>query len=238
MTNAWDKAAAIRKEQIESGLDITFCDIFIPYYLKLIKREAPTTFLEVGCGTGHLLKEIVSESIDCKAVEPSPKMYEIAKEHLKDQTVNISCCKIEDFNSLEQYDLILSHLCAQAVTDLGGWLNSISQLLAPQGTFVFAIPHPCFYNDYKKLIPSSKYSYMHEIDATISLSITLDSKNTIDGVPYKHRPLNCYINILRKNGFCLIGLDEIYPSPEVQAKYGATWDYPRYLVFHARLLED
>ena len=53
MPNRWSKSARIRKMQIEAGLDLTFCNVFLPFYLENIASCPNATLLEVGAGTGH-----------------------------------------------------------------------------------------------------------------------------------------------------------------------------------------
>lgn len=103
------------------------------------------------------------------------------------------------------------------------------------GHFIFSIPHPCFYNEYKGFF-GDEYNYMTPMTKDVSFTITKDSKNTISGVPYHHRPLSEYINKLVESGFAINGFDETYPEEDIQLKYGAKWESPRYCVFTCRKL--
>lgn len=231
MLDAWDAVAQIRAEQIETGVDITFCDVFVPYYLKLLKEIAPSNLLEVGCGTGHLLKEMHLLGIPMHAIEPSSGMYTIACNLLKNYDVNIQKCKAEEFDPPHYFELVISHLCAQNVCKIENWLAAIFNFIEEKGMFCFSIPHPCFYNDYKKIFPKEQYFYVNNIDTVFDLKISNDDR-LINGVVYRHRPLSDYIKLVLRAGFKIVDMDEIFPPNNVQSKYNHPWQNPYYLVFH------
>jgi hypothetical protein len=119
------------------------------------------------------------------------------------------------------------------VDDLPGFLASIARHLNSDGHLLLTIPHPCFFNDYKKIF-DGEYSYMVAASAEISFAITKDPSNRISGVPYHHRPLSTYINSLVATGFAIDGFDEIFPAKDIQALYGNAWESPRYCLFSCK----
>ena len=54
MPNRWCDSAELRRSQIESGLDLTFNEVFKPIFVEKISSLNPARILEVGAGTGHL----------------------------------------------------------------------------------------------------------------------------------------------------------------------------------------
>ena len=81
---SWCELSTIRKVQIESNKDITFSKVFVPKYLEKLSNYSGKKIIEIGCGTGHLAKELIS-SIEFEnyiALEPSLGMYEKAKDML------------------------------------------------------------------------------------------------------------------------------------------------------------
>ncbi len=235
MPHRWCDSANIRRSQIESGIDITFNDIFKPLILKLISDLSPKTILEIGSGTGHLSKELSLLGYSVTAIEPSPGMYKVAKEVLDQTRVKLINSTSYELEKQNLYDVSFSHLVTHVVDDLISFFKSVSDHLQTGGHYIFSIPHPCFYNEYKKLF-GEEYNYMTSISKNVSFTITNDSTNLISGVPYHHRPLSEYINSLVKSGFTIDGFDETYPDDEIQNKYGAKWDTPRYCVFTCKKL--
>lgn len=235
MPHRWCDSAKIRRWHIESGLDLTFNEVFKPLFIERISALKPVHLLEIGAGTGHLSKELSLLGFKVTAIEPSSGMYAVATDVLLNSQVKLIKCTSSNLEMSAIFDVAFSHLVAHVVDDLFEFFSSIVKHLNIGGHFIFSIPHPCFYNDYKKFF-GSEYNYMQPIDKDVSFSITKDKINTICDVPYHHWPLSTYINTLVKSGFAIDGFDETYPSDEVQKLYGPRWETPRYCVFICKKL--
>jgi 2-polyprenyl-3-methyl-5-hydroxy-6-metoxy-1,4-benzoquinol methylase len=146
MPHRWDDNAKLRKQQIESGLDLTFSEVFLPYYVRMVSRLAPRSILEVGGGTGHLARALASMTTKYVVLEPSQGMFAVASEVLDGTPAQLRQSTIEEFNGAENYDLILSHMCVQVVGNLAVFVNAVAKRLAPQAHFLLSLPHPVFYN--------------------------------------------------------------------------------------------
>lgn len=234
MANAWDSAAPVRRKQIEEGLDITFNHVFLPHYVNLVKDLQPRRMLEIGCGTGHLSLKLSESVAEIVALEPSHGMHSIATEVLAGNSVKLHNDSAEHFSSRRRFDLILSHLCGHVVENIDNFFYVASRFLANDGRFVFSLPHPCFWNQYKNIIQQAEYRYNEERMVETSLTITMDTINPIKGVPYHHRPLSRYFGSLSAAGMHVTRFEEILPSADIQSLYGSKWEFPRYCVFHAR----
>ncbi|WFP51548.1 class I SAM-dependent methyltransferase [Methylomonas sp. EFPC3] len=235
MPHRWCNSAKIRREQIESGSDLTFNEVFRPLIINRIRSLSPKNVLEVGAGTGHLSKELFNLGLTITAIEPSLGMYEVARDVLSYTDVRLINCTSFELEKDKTYDIAFSHLVAHVVDDLTGFFKSVGQHLECNGHFIFTIPHPCFYNEYKNFF-GDEYNYMTPMTKNVSFTITKDSKNLISDVPYHHHPLSEYFNKLVASGFAIDGFDEIYPDDDIQAKYGARWESPRYCVFTCKKL--
>ncbi|MCZ2720179.1 class I SAM-dependent methyltransferase [Marinomonas sp. 15G1-11] len=235
MPNRWCNSAKIRREQIESGADLTFNEVFKPLIVSRIQSLSPNNVLEVGAGTGHISNELFKLGFPVTAIEPSQGMYEVAQDVLSSTDVRLVNCASFELERDKVYEVAFSHLVAHVVDDLSGFFVSIGQHLEKNGHFIFSIPHPCFYNEYKGFF-GDEYNYMVPITKNVSFSITKDSQNIISGVPYHHRPLSDYFNSLVNSGFAIYGFDETYPDDDIQEKYGARWESPRYCVFTCKKL--
>lgn len=235
MSHRWCNSAQIRRAQIESGADLTFNEVFKPLLISRIQALAPINVLEVGAGTGHISNELFKLGFSVTAIEPSLGMYEVAQDVLSSTDVSLVNCTSFELGQDKVYDVALSHLVAHVVDDLSGFFVSVGQHLNTNGHFIFSIPHPCFYNEYKGFF-GDEYNYMVPMKKNISFTITKDPRNTISGVPYHHRPLSEYFNSLVKSGFAIDGFDETYPDDDIQEKYGTKWKTPRYCVFTCKKL--
>lgn len=211
MPHRWCNSARIRREQIESGADLTFNEVFKPLIISRIKGLRPSRVLEVGAGTGHISIELFKLGFSVTAIEPSLGMYFIAKDILSSTDVKLVNCTSIDLECDTIYDVAFSHLVAHVVDDLSAFFRSIGKHLKKNGYFIFSIPHPCFYNDYKRFF-GGEYNYMVPMKKNVSFTITKDLKNIISGVPYHHRPLSEYFNKLAEAGFVIDNFDETYPD--------------------------
>lgn len=234
MPHRWNEAATTRRHQIESGLDLTFNDVFLPYYKNIVAQTHPDSLLEIGCGTGHLMATVCNCAKRSVAIEPSQGMYEVAKDVLSKYNVVLIHCPIEELETDEPFDLILSHLCIQTVDDLDSFLSAVCKHMDKSSAFVFSIPHPCFFNGYKQFFSPDEYRYMDDISKEVSFAITKAPEDMITGVPYYHRPLSRYFESLKRNGFCVTDWDEIFPPADIQRRYGQDWQVPRYCAFHCQ----
>lgn len=235
MPNRWCNSAQLRREQIESGADLTFNEVFKPLIVSRVSNLLPNHVLEVGAGTGHISSELSKLGHTVTAIEPSLGMYEVAKDVLSFTNVRLINCTSFELEKGEAYDVAFSHLVAHVVDDLLIFFNSIIQHIEKNGHFIFSIPHPCFYNEYKGFL-GDEYNYMIPMIKNVSFTITKDPQNIISDVPYHHRPLSEYFNKLVEAGFAIDGFHETYPDDVIQEKYGSRWKSPRYCVFTCKKL--
>jgi len=234
MPERWDNAAILRQEQIESGIDLTFSEVFLPYYKELISEYKPSSVLEVGCGTGHLSHEICKVVPKVVAIEPSSGMFKVAQKVLCKTNVEVIQNNIQNFESQSIFEMVISHMCVQTINDISNFFKSVGRFISTKALFVFTIPHPCFYNDYKNFFPDNEFSYMDVTKKEITFSISKDPSRPITGVPYNHRPISSYFKNLNNNNMVAIDFHEIFPNPQVHCLYDKPWEIPRYCVFHVK----
>ena len=230
MHRVWNDYAILRQTQLESGVDTTFSNVFVPYYVKVANWLKPETILEIGSGTGHLAKELSRISPNVVTLEPCIDMVNIAKAVCKGTKVIIENCKIEEYKSQKQFQLIISHLCIQSVHDVDLFLKSTKGYLSQKGMFLFCVPHPCFWNDLKAFIPLEDYRYFNMNFKEVDFSLEKDPNNIFRKIPFIHRPLKAYFNYIRNVQLCVRDFDEIYTENVDELKNRNCT--PRYAVFY------
>ena len=132
MHNRWDDYAETRRNQIESGKDLTFSQVFLPYYLNVVKELHPVSLLEVACGTGHLSAALSSHVRTVVAIEPSVGMHAVAKTVLQKKNVTLLRLRAEEYRGRNTFDLVISHMCLQLVDNLKGFVSSVRGLMGPR----------------------------------------------------------------------------------------------------------
>lgn len=230
ISDHWKSAAQIRKDQVESGLDISFHEIFLPIFQKLVHAKQPSRVLDAGAGTGHLSKELSRIAKNILAIEPSPSMYTIAKSVLEATNVSIERKSSFDLKPSDNFDLIISHMCAHTVPNAERFISSLQSVLDDRGELVISIPHPCFYEGFKSYF-GDEYSYMKEQEAKIDLNISLDSNRKMSNIPYYHRPLQYYFKCFENAGLSVNSFLEPWPTSKTLKKYPIEWKSPKYCFF-------
>lgn len=230
----WSSLAQKRFDQIESGNDITFSQVFVPFYQQILSQWKGMNLLEVGCGTGHLARLLLEWGFQLSAIEPASEMFSLAIRNLKDTNCKVFNATMEDFNVNQRFDICMAHLCVNSVRNVSQFFKCVSEILEEAGKFIFAIPHPCFWNDSEAWIDVKVFDYVKEIySENNKLKLTL-SDQELEGVPYFHRPLGFYFSELKDAGFCITDFFEIMPPEHLVATYGAKWKKPRFCVFLAQ----
>ncbi len=236
MANPWDENALLRHNQIIAGLDLTFSKLMVPELVRIIKgidNYANLSLFEIGCGTGvlaHVVSQIVQRIV---GIDSSEEACRIAREFTNDdKNVSIHTAKIEDLNLsyIESFDIALAHMVFQTIKDMGPVLLNIEKYLKLTGYFIFSIPHPCFYSFYKPEIGSSGYNYINQSNHVINFTISNDDSPLPSQIPYFHRPLSYYCNLLCEAGFLIETILEPFPDEKLLAEYSTAWNYPRYII--------
>ena len=139
---SWCELSTIRKVQIESNKDITFSKVFVPKYLEKLSNYSGKKIIEIGCGTGHLAKELIS-SIEFEnyiALEPSLGMYEKAKDMLNDcKYLELKNFSIGNLKGEIKVDIILAHLVFHVVEDIETLLKDSFERLQPNAKLLISI---------------------------------------------------------------------------------------------------
>jgi len=97
--------------------------------------------IELGCGTGPILKSICKNGFDCLGIDVSKTAIAMAKEQSKGLDIKFllgDACS-NDVCSFGKFDLVIDGLCFHCIThtkDRKAYLNTVSSLLKEEGLFV------------------------------------------------------------------------------------------------------
>jgi SAM-dependent methyltransferase len=229
-TDIWGMASKIRREQIESGLDVSFSKIFLPVFIDYVMNKSFRSLIDVGAGTGHLAKAM-SKYVDCVvAIEPSLGMYSVAKDVLAQTSVDLINVSSFDYKPNEKFDLVISHMCTHTTPDINIFIKSLSVLASTNGDIIVSVPHPCFYEVFKEYFGGS-FSYMDELSTTVTLDISLDKERVMPNIPFHHRSLGRYMQAFKAAGLVVADVVEPWPSKEINDLYLRPWKFPKYCFF-------
>jgi 2-polyprenyl-3-methyl-5-hydroxy-6-metoxy-1,4-benzoquinol methylase len=236
MTAQWDNNAARRHKQIIEGLDFSFDNVLSPTFIKLlkgIKNIGSKKVLDVGCGSGILTYRLSKYTGNIIGIDPSIKSIKIAeREYEKIRNLQFICSSVEDYRNKEVFDVVISNMTIQAIKDIKKAFCSISKLMNKSSIFIFSIPHPCFWIEYRTKIGLDEYKnykYFKTSKYQITFSISNDRKPLPSQVPLYHRQIALYSKQLSAAGFLITSLLE--PFPKIINNANTNWDTPHFLVF-------
>jgi ubiquinone/menaquinone biosynthesis C-methylase UbiE len=103
---------------------------------------APRRVLDVGCGTGYVLRQLATRlprASELLGVDPAPKMIEVARSASADERLNFMRGAAERLPADESaYDLVVSTTSFDHWTDQAAGIRECARALAPGGTLVLA----------------------------------------------------------------------------------------------------
>ena len=75
--------------------------------LPLIESNPKIKILEIGCGTGQLIKEIHTEHMSYLGIDAAKNMIRLAQKDNKEKNVKFLALPIESYETQERFDLII-----------------------------------------------------------------------------------------------------------------------------------
>lgn len=113
-------------------------------YVLQVADEHPAirSFLDVGCGTGELVCQMVRRGVDAIGVDYAPEMIDLASKKAQDEGIaraKFVCCSIFDFGmQRETYDLISANGFIEYISqqEMQSFFDLVAEALAPGGSFV------------------------------------------------------------------------------------------------------
>jgi len=132
----FDKKAATYDE----GLEGKFSKKFYKLLLKQIELNQGATVLDVGCGTGTILKNLsVLTDINGHGIDVEENMITEAKKKCPDMDIFVSDCVKTPFED-GQFDIVTSCLAYHHFADREGFAKEASRIIKPGGHLYITDP--------------------------------------------------------------------------------------------------
>lgn len=161
--------------------------------------------LDIGCGEGWLTAELASAGASVVGIDGSSTLLQEAARSCPHAWLieHDLLAGLPPFG--EQFDLAVSSMVLMDLPDLEPLLADLARVLLPEGRFVFAILHPCFFN----------YRWTNDAVTGRAAWLVGDYLDecvwriaSFGGHNHYHRPLSVYFRSLRRHRFLVSDLRE------------------------------
>jgi SAM-dependent methyltransferase len=180
--------------------------------------------LDLGCGHGWLGARLAASGADVVGVDGSQALIQQAQTSHPQLTWHVHDLTEPLPDSWGPFDIVVAHMVLMDLPALHELLTGVSQLLLPNGTFVFTILHPSFFN--QPILESPPRGWVRAVDGYLDHEVwDIDS---FGGHRHYHRPLCWYLQRLFDHGFVITGIDEPATLPP-HSRPSKDWtDYERW----------
>ena len=108
--------------------------------LPRLSENPEAKVLEIGCGTGQLIKEIgeVQKDVNYLGIDVAENMVEIAKESNHGQRMEFCVCPVEAFETKEKYDIIFCTHAFPYFPDKSAVIKKMAECCKEGGDIIIA----------------------------------------------------------------------------------------------------
>ncbi|UCC16647.1 MAG: class I SAM-dependent methyltransferase [Dehalococcoidales bacterium] len=222
-TPVWDNIAEWWDDKIGDGN--AFQDYLIePSQERLLALKSGERVLDIACGAGRFTRRMAAQGVTILAFDHSEQFIERAKQRSTEHTDRIEYRVINATDKIALLELgektFDAAVCTMAIMDMSSitpMISALSELLKPDGRFVFSVSHPAFNSGTTQLIAEEKY-IDGDLRSISGIKLTEYSRAFMhQGVGisgqsepqhYFHRPISMLFNTCFKFGFILDGIEE------------------------------
>ncbi len=245
--SAWDQAAELWSDFVESGLDYYRIDFHGPALLNACGLVEGLRVLDLGCGQGYFTRLLAESGARAIGVDLSKKLVVRAIEHearlgLGSEFYALDATEVTSLWPPDHFDLATACVSLQDMADADASARATARVLKDGGRFVFSIPHP--------VTCSPDREWAHDdsgMKGALKIDRYFDSGPRLLRwamprlkqpweTPYWHRTIEQWSDILLKAGFLIRRLHEPRPSVDALRRLPPLEDslrLPSFLIFDA-----
>jgi SAM-dependent methyltransferase len=234
----WEQHAGWWQEHFTDGVDAEYEEQILP--LADEHLAGATRLLDVGCGEGQLSRRAAGQlggSARLTGVDPTWAQLEVAT--ARGGPVAYARARAEALPfAAAAFDAVVICLTLEHVEPFEPAVEEVARVLEPGGRFVLFLNHPLLQT------PGSGWIDDHILEEQYwRVGPYLPDDEAIEEVspgvnlPFMHRPLSRYINVMADCGLLVEHMDEPPPPPGFIAQapeYAEAATIPRLLVLRAR----
>ena len=232
----WEKHALWWQDGFTDGADAEYEEQIIPLARDALAGAARV--LDVGTGDGQIARMLVREGAEFVAgVDPTRAQLDVARERAGGVHYARAGAAGLPFADAS-FDAVVVCLVFEHIADPGPAIAEIARVLRPDGRFAFFLNHPLLQ------APNSGWVIDHILEEEYwrigpYLVEDVTNEELAPGVvlPFVHRPLHQYVNLLAEHGLLIERMEEPMPPEGFLARaeeYRAAATIPRLLLLVTR----
>jgi len=233
----WETHAGWWQQHFTDGADPEYEEQILPLVDEYL--VGATRVLDVGCGEGQVARRIAASGARTAGIDPTIGQLEVARERAGGVAYVRGMAERLPF-AAASFDAVIICLTLEHLDPFEPAVHEVARVLAPDGRFACFLNHPLLQ------APGSGWIDDHILEEQYwrigpYLPDDVAMEEVAPGVrlPFMHRPLSRYINVMSECGLFVERMDEPPPPPGFLAQapeYAEAATIPRLLSMRARKL--
>jgi SAM-dependent methyltransferase len=234
----WERHAGWWQREFTDGADAEYEEQILPLvdeHLGSARRV-----LDVGCGEGQVARRLASRGVDVVGLDPTPSQVRVAAERAGGPAYVRSTAEVLPVRSGSCGGVVMC-LVLEHLDPFEPAIEEIARVLEPGGRFLLLLNHPLLQTPGSGWIDDHILGEQYwRVGPYLRDDSRLEEVSPGVELPFMHRPLSRYVQVMGEVGLLIDHMDEPPPPPGFLA---AAWEYteaatiPRLLAIRARRIE-
>jgi SAM-dependent methyltransferase len=232
----WEVHAGWWQEHFTDGVDPEYEEQILP--IADDELAGAHRVLDVGCGEGQVARRIAAlDGTSVIGVDPTEHQLSVAR--LRGGGVRLARSAAERLPfAASSFDAVVVCLTLEHLDPFEPAVHEVARVLEPAGRFVLFLNHPLLQAPGSGWIDDRILDEEYwRVGPYLPEDVAMEEVAPGIRLPFMHRPLSRYINVMADCGLLVEHMDEPPPPPGFLAQapeYGEAATIPRLLVLRAR----
>ena len=231
----WDEHAGWWQHHFTDGADPEYEEQILPLADEYL--AGATRVLDVGCGEGQVSRRVARHGAWTVGVDPTAGQLVAAAGRGGDVRYVRSAAEQLPF-AAGAFDAVVICLTLEHLDPFEPAIHEVGRVLAPGGCFALFLNHPLLQTPGSGWIDDHILEEQYwRIGPYLPDDVAMEEVAPGVRLPFMHRPLSRYINVMSECGLFVVRMDEPPPPPGFLAQapeYAEAASFPRLMAMQAR----